>query len=649
MEVSEARGIFATLKERLNNSDNVKADKTEVEGTRSSLQSQINGLASGSPLVANSTEEMTDTSRVYVNTSDGHWYTYNGSNWVDGGVYQGIEIADDAVALNQLSEDTRKQINTSIPEYVLTNGHYISFNEKIIKDEPNYSYSSPILLKAGEKIVFKSMGYTNATSMITITDVAGSTINPVVKAISMNEEIYEYQNSYDTECYVMLCGRTTNFKAYIDTKESVLINNYLLRQNLFINNQNNLIPKNEQFNALNIDYSIDESQDLYKTVLNGTINNPTGQIINQWSYYLIRKITFEKSIYINNISFAIDIMCDLDSIELYIMDDEFNIYDTITLKNISNTKFNRYFFEAKNINKILNGLRWGIATKVSSSIENINFSIRLMAYAINSNIYQLSNNIFTPYDLKIITNVDNSSEENPLSNLDCTGGLMNIFTKICCFGDSLTFGQYDRTSGSDSVDTSNYNYPSHLKRMLNCDVKVFAKSGATPLSWLQDFEDIAFLENNKSECYIIALGTNGTFNGTMSDIDKDNYNNNNLETAVGCYGKIIQKILELQPRAKIFCCAIPNTRNGGFNTAANNLIKSISELFNCYFLDFQTYGVQMDEVDEWKKIYYNGYHLNSLGYKQFAVMVATYISYIIKNNHDDFDAIPFIGTDLYYN
>lgn len=52
------------------------------------LQTQVNGLASGSPLVASSTSEMTDTTRVYVNTSDGHWYYYTGSAWVAGGIYQ---------------------------------------------------------------------------------------------------------------------------------------------------------------------------------------------------------------------------------------------------------------------------------------------------------------------------------------------------------------------------------------------------------------------------------------------------------------------------------------------------------------------------------------------------------------------------------
>lgn len=61
------------------------------------LQHQVNSLASGSPLVASSVSEMIDTSRVYVNTSDGNWYYYDGSQWVEGGVYQSTGIADGSV------------------------------------------------------------------------------------------------------------------------------------------------------------------------------------------------------------------------------------------------------------------------------------------------------------------------------------------------------------------------------------------------------------------------------------------------------------------------------------------------------------------------------------------------------------------------
>lgn len=104
MEVVAARGTFDTLNQRLNNSDSEKADKAEVntliqtEGTAretadSNLQSQINGLASGSPAgvyetVAALTTADPDHSKIYVVTADGHWYYYKNDSWCDGGTYQ---------------------------------------------------------------------------------------------------------------------------------------------------------------------------------------------------------------------------------------------------------------------------------------------------------------------------------------------------------------------------------------------------------------------------------------------------------------------------------------------------------------------------------------------------------------------------------
>ena len=56
------------------NLSQLKEEKTIRQNNDNNLQSQINGLASGSPLVASSTSGMTDTTRVYVNTTDGKWY-----------------------------------------------------------------------------------------------------------------------------------------------------------------------------------------------------------------------------------------------------------------------------------------------------------------------------------------------------------------------------------------------------------------------------------------------------------------------------------------------------------------------------------------------------------------------------------------------
>lgn len=80
--INVLNGEMETLETMVNNESSNREDDVE------NLQNQINSLASGSPLVASSVEGMIDTSKTYVNTSDGNWYYYNGSSWEIGGVYQ---------------------------------------------------------------------------------------------------------------------------------------------------------------------------------------------------------------------------------------------------------------------------------------------------------------------------------------------------------------------------------------------------------------------------------------------------------------------------------------------------------------------------------------------------------------------------------
>lgn len=76
--------------------------KSELDSEKNSrisadnaLQSQISSLASGAPLAASSVADMTDTTKIYVNTSDGNWYYWDGDSWEIGGVYQASIDSDD--------------------------------------------------------------------------------------------------------------------------------------------------------------------------------------------------------------------------------------------------------------------------------------------------------------------------------------------------------------------------------------------------------------------------------------------------------------------------------------------------------------------------------------------------------------------------
>ena len=81
-------------------------------------------MIEGSPLVASSTSGMTDTSRIYVNTTDNNWYYYNGSNWIVGGAYLSSEskILDDSILQTKIWSGHQKEESYLLQE--LNFNHY---------------------------------------------------------------------------------------------------------------------------------------------------------------------------------------------------------------------------------------------------------------------------------------------------------------------------------------------------------------------------------------------------------------------------------------------------------------------------------------------------------------------------------------------
>lgn len=90
--------------------------QTSVNGTIAEINTKVNAVTSGTPLVASSVGGMTNTDRIYVNTSDGNWYYYDGDSWEIGGTYQSSGIADGTVTLKMLANDTVHNIITRIDD-----------------------------------------------------------------------------------------------------------------------------------------------------------------------------------------------------------------------------------------------------------------------------------------------------------------------------------------------------------------------------------------------------------------------------------------------------------------------------------------------------------------------------------------------------
>lgn len=254
-----------------------------------------------------------------------------------------------------------------------------------------------------------------------------------------------------------------------------------------------------------------------------------------------------------------------------------------------------------------------------------------------------------------------TNEENPLQNLVADGGFTSIFRTIGCIGDSLSSGEHENVSASgvrEYYDYYEYSWGQFLARKCGLTAYNFSVGGLTA----KDFHDLArykktFTPENACQAYIIALGVNDITSvvsgnaelGDLSDVDFDNCENNK-DTVIGNYVKIIQKIRALQPLARIFITTMPKS----YNTDAKRIpyiekfheeLRKLPNYFKyLYVIDLDKYAPVHDE--EFKRVYYLYGHLNAMGYKLTADMYATYIDYIIRNNPEDFSTVAYIGKNV---
>ena len=131
---------------------------------------------------------------------------------------------------------------------------------------------------------------------------------------------------------------------------------------------------------------------------------------------------------------------------------------------------------------------------------------------------------------------------------------------------------------------------------------------------------------------------NGEYDfGDVTDIDLENYNNNK-DTFVGHYAKIIQRYKEIQPDAFFFLMTMPmggncNDKIQAYHDMHRELMYKLSEIFtNTFVLDFRKYAPVYD--DEFRKNFYLEGHMTPTGYLLTGKMVASYIDYIIRKNNE---------------
>ncbi len=252
-----------------------------------------------------------------------------------------------------------------------------------------------------------------------------------------------------------------------------------------------------------------------------------------------------------------------------------------------------------------------------------------------------------------------NENEKPLDVLKTDGGFCGIFRTIGCVGDSLSSGEMESLNEKNEKgyhDYFEYSWGQYIARNCGLTVYNFSKGGMTAKEYCESFAEANNFWSPVKACqaYIIALGVNdiskcGTELGSTDDIDLSDYKNNK-ESFTGYYAMIIQRLKEIQPKARFFLMTIPQGSKDEKRKEAEDLHRKIlyelADLFEyTYVLDMRQYAPVID--DEYKKLFFLGGHMNAAGYILAARMTETYIDYIIRHNMEDFAQTAFIGTPFH--
>lgn len=87
-------------------------------------------------------------------------------------------------------------------------------------------------------------------------------------------------------------------------------------------------------------------------------------------------------------------------------------------------------------------------------------------------------------------------------------------------------------------------------------------------------------------------------------------------------------------------------KNNEIREKHSNLLNEIANIYsNSYVIDLYKHAPLFDE--EFKNKFFLEGHMNPAGYKLIAIMISSYIDYIIRKDFKTFKQVGFIGTPYY--
>ena len=104
-------------------------DVADLSADIGQINAKVNSATTFAPIPVSSTDDMTDTTKLYLNTTNGKWYYYDGDSWEIGGTYQGTELNTTDEGRLETVESECLRYNVAFPNHGAVNytGYYLSY------------------------------------------------------------------------------------------------------------------------------------------------------------------------------------------------------------------------------------------------------------------------------------------------------------------------------------------------------------------------------------------------------------------------------------------------------------------------------------------------------------------------------------------
>ena len=429
---------------RINQQDDSITDLTEkTNSSLTRIESKVDSVSNGSPLVANSISEMTNTNKIYVNTTDGKWYYYDGNSWKIGGTYQATELADNSVIYTKLSNELQ---NSLVENYDNTSYLNNFTNHKSIQPNGSENTNNQLGYYTISNVVYGETYQINTTGLI-----YGDNVPLAVIKDSQNnviEVITQTSQTNITKNITMPLGANT---LYINTTNNDYSYNYTCINKIVNYKSNNIGYEQLDNNLKNIFVEEYEEDTTGLTLLINNAYMKTNGITGA-NGYGIYELNVNKGEKYKITTYA--------------------FYDNPALFVTTNDK--QFVFTYNSVNYTLDSF---VTTVVPSpSNQQITYEITIPPYCKKIYINKDSSHPI------VIEKVKKTKINTENINIDISNEieLNPIYNKTILFnGDSITYGDGDRTS-IPIAPMSNTGWVTRIKELNpNASVYGYGKPGTT--------------------------------------------------------------------------------------------------------------------------------------------------------------------------